>query len=202
MTPMPGPTVPSAAPTPAPSGGPPLASDRYPEAADGFTAEDAVATQLANLERWARANERFERQAGARFWGLHAVALVCAVVASASVPLWNNPLLAVILVGIAGLCIVIEAVWSGPEAFGAAQVRALHELRELEHTIQLRWHVARLAFPNPYHPRRTAHALALLDQVAHRREEIGKYLGGAHVSPATSLSSRGLGVTVSAETRS
>ncbi|MBN2194305.1 MAG: hypothetical protein JW751_15925 [Polyangiaceae bacterium] len=158
------------------------------ESPDGFTPEAAIKTQLENLERWARANEDFERQSALRFWGLHTVALTAAVVASAAVPLWNQLLIAVLLSGIAGLCLVIEAVWSGPDRLGAAQQRALHELRELEHMVQLRWDAARLAFPNPYHPRRIAHALALLDTIATRREEIGKYLGGSHASPAAALS--------------
>ncbi len=165
----------------------PAPPERVAESPDGFSADDAITHQLENLERWARANEQREREASARFWGLHALALVSAVLASASVPLWNNLALAVALSGVAALCVVVEAVWSGPDRLGTAQQRAVHELRELEHVIQLRWDAARLAFPNPYHPRRTAHALSLLDMVATRREEIGRYLGGAHASPAAAL---------------
>lgn len=172
----------------------PSPPERVAASPDGFTAEDAVTHQLENLECWARANEQREREASVRFWGLHAVALVSAVLASASVPLWTNLPLAIALSGVAALCVVIEAVWSGPDRLGTAQQRAVHELRELEHVIQLRWDAARLAFPNPYHPRRTAHTLSLLDTVAARREEIGKYLGGSHASPAAALSS-GLGAS-------
>jgi hypothetical protein len=41
----------------------------------------------------------------------------------------------------------------------------------------------RLAHPDASAPQRTAHALALLDQIQSKREEIGKYLGSAEASP-------------------
>ena len=41
----------------------------------------------------------------------------------------------------------------------------------------------RLAHQDPAAPQRTAHALALLDHVQAKREEIGKYLGSAEASP-------------------
>jgi hypothetical protein len=166
----------------------PAAPERVGESPDGFSADAAITTQLDSLEAWARANERIERQTARRFWGLHAVALLSAVLGSAVAPLWGNLPLAVILLGVAALCIVIEAVSTSSDRLGVAQRRALHELRELQHLIQLRWDAARLAFPNPYHPRRVAHALSLLDTVGSRREEIGRVLGASHASPAAALS--------------
>jgi hypothetical protein len=41
----------------------------------------------------------------------------------------------------------------------------------------------RLAHPDPQARERIAHALALLDSVQAKREEIGKYLGNAEPSP-------------------
>jgi hypothetical protein len=59
----------------------------------------------------------------------------------------------------------------------------VYDLRELQNTLKLRWDKVRLAHPDPAAPQRTAHALALLDQVQSKREEIGKYLGSAEASP-------------------
>jgi hypothetical protein len=49
--------------------------------------------------------------------------------------------------------------------------------------LKLRWDKVRLAHPDPGARERIAHALALLDSVQSKREEIGKYLGNAEPSP-------------------
>jgi hypothetical protein len=61
--------------------------------------------------------------------------------------------------------------------------RAVFDLRELQNTLKLRWDKVCLAHPDASAPQRTAHALALLDQLQAKREEIGKYLGSAEASP-------------------
>ena len=50
-------------------------------------------------------------------------------------------------------------------------------------SVELRWDEVCLAHPDSMAPQRTAHALALLDQVQNKPEEIGKYLGSAEASP-------------------
>ena len=59
----------------------------------------------------------------------------------------------------------------------------IYDLRELQNTLKLRWDKVRLAHPDPHARERVAHALALLDSVQNKREEIGKYLGNAEPSP-------------------
>jgi hypothetical protein len=61
-------------------------------------------------------------------------------------------------------------------------MRAVHDLRELQNTLKLRWDKVRLAHPDPVAPQRVAHAMAMLDAVQAKREEIGKYLVRAEPS--------------------
>ena len=61
--------------------------------------------------------------------------------------------------------------------------RAVHDLRELQNSVKLRWDKVRLAYPESNAPKRVAHALALLDMIQAKREEIGKYLGTSAPSP-------------------
>jgi len=65
----------------------------------------------------------------------------------------------------------------------ATSISAVFDLRELQNTLKWRWDKVCLAHPDQAAPQRTAHALALLDQVQNEREEIGKYLGSAEASP-------------------
>jgi hypothetical protein len=55
----------------------------------------------------------------------------------------------------------------------------VHDLRELQNSLKLRWDKVRLAHPDPNAPQRVAHAMAMLDAVQSKREEIGKYLSSA-----------------------
>ena len=84
--------------------------------------------------------------------------------------------------GGAALCIAVDAAWP-TDSFRNVHQRAVYDLRELQNTLKLRWDKVRLAHPDAAAPQRTAHALALLDQVQNKREEIGKYLGSAEASP-------------------
>ena len=77
---------------------------------------------------------------------------------------------------VAAIAIAIDAAWP-TTADRKARQRAVHDLRELQHTLKLKWDKVRLAYPDPQTPKRIAHALALLDAVQAKREEIGKYLG-------------------------
>ena len=63
-----------------------------------------------------------------------------------------------------------------------AALRAVHDLRELQNTLKLRWDKVRLAHPDLTAPQRVAHAMAMLDAVLAKREEIGKYLVRAEPS--------------------
>lgn len=138
--------------------------------------------KIAELETWAQLTLKVGRAEAFRLWALRLISFFAAIGAAAAAAMeMNNQ--AIACGCIAALAIAIEAGW--PSAGDrVARRRATHDLRELQHTLKLRWDKVRLAHPNPLSPKRVAHALVLLDAISAKREEIGKYLGDA--SPGVS----------------
>ena len=150
--------------------------ERYAQRPNGvFAPEQAIDEQIADLEGWALANVRSERMEITRFWLLRGLAFVGTVAAAGGGALLV-PQLAIGFGAVAALAIVIDAAWP-TTADRSARRRAIHDLRELQQTLKLRWDKVKLAYPDPKAIKRIAHALALLDAIQTKREEIGKYLG-------------------------
>jgi hypothetical protein len=149
----------------------------------GFSPETAIDEQIEELERWALANLRRDRSEKARFWTLRGVAFIGAAGGALSVG-FSRPDLAIGACTLTALAIAVDSAWPGG-AFKNPHQRAVHDLRELQNTIKLRWDKVRLAH-GAAAPQRIAHALALLDAVQAKREEIGKYLGSSEPSPGLS----------------
>jgi hypothetical protein len=160
---------------------PELESFRVPS---GFSPERAIDEQIEELERWALANLRRDRGEKARFWTLRGVAFLGAAGAALAVG-FSHPHAAIGACTLTALAIAVDSAWPGG-AFKNPHQRAVHDLRELQNTIKLRWDKVRLAHGDPMAPQRIAHALALLDAVQAKREEIGKYLGSSEPSPGLS----------------
>jgi hypothetical protein len=154
--------------------------------AGGFNAETAIDAQLAELERWAVANARRDRQQLLRFWLLKGAAFIGASVAAVGASLGATNV-AIGSATLAALCTAVDAAWPS-SSFRNAHQRAVQDLRELQNNVKLKWDKVRLAHPEPTAPSRIAHALALLDHIQTKREEVGKYLGGAEASPGVRIS--------------
>jgi hypothetical protein len=150
-----------------------------------FAPEAAIDEQIASLEAWAVANLRSEHKEIARFWILRGMGFLGAVTAAAANPL-QQTYAGVAAGAVAALAIAIDAAWPST-ADRVARRRAIHDLRDLQHTLKLKWDKVRLAYPDPNTPKRIAHALALLDATQAKREEISKYLGDATPGVAGSL---------------
>ena len=146
----------------------------------GFSPDDALNDQIEELERWAAATERRDRAESIRFWVLRGAAFVNAALAAAATPLGYDKA-AVVLAAGAALFIAIDAAWPA-SSFRNPYRRAVYDLRQLQGTVKLRWDKVRLAYPSPTSPKRIGHALALLDGIHAKREEIGKYLGSAEAT--------------------
>jgi hypothetical protein len=146
-----------------------------------FAPETAIDEQIADLEHWAEANLNRDRKDKLRFWVLRGLAFSSATGAATSAGL-AQPKVAIVFGALAALCIAIDSAWPS-DSFRNVHRRAVYDLRELQNTLKLRWDKVRLAHPDASAPQRTAHALALLDQVQAKREEIGKYLGSSEASP-------------------
>jgi hypothetical protein len=159
---------------------PPGLTDELESALDGrddFSPEQAIEGQLSELEAWAHANVVSERLDSLRFWAMRVLAFSGAIVSAAAAGL-GQPELAVGAGLFASLAIVVDTAWPSV-GDRIARRRAVHDLRELQHNLKLKWDKVRLAHPNPQAPKRIAHALVLLDQIQAKREEIGRYLGEA-----------------------
>jgi hypothetical protein len=146
-----------------------------------FAPETAIDEQIADLEHWAEANLNRDRKDKLRFWVLRGLGFLSAAGAATTAGLGQSKA-AVVFGGLAALCVAIDSAWPS-DSFRNVHRRAVYDLRELQNTLKLRWDKVRLAHPDPAAAQRTAHALALLDQVQNKREEIGKYLGSAEASP-------------------
>jgi len=148
-----------------------------------FAPETAIDEQIADLEHWAEANLNRDRKDKLRFWVLRGLALGGASAAALTAGMGHpQPRLTVTFGLVAAFCVAIDSAWPS-DSFRNVHRRAVYDLRELQNTLKLRWDKVRLAHPDPAAAQRTAHALALLDQVQNKREEIGKYLGSAEASP-------------------
>jgi hypothetical protein len=155
-----------------------------PRIPSGFSPERAIDEQIADLEAWALANLRRDRHEKTRFWALRGSAFIFSASAALAAG-FSEPRLAIFCAAISALSVAVDAAWPGG-AFKNPHQRAVHDLRELENTIKLRWDKVRLAHGDPQAPQRIAHAMALLDAVQAKREEIGKYLGNSQPSPGIS----------------
>ena len=162
-----------------------LRADSEPPAPEfkpgSFSPETAIDEQISDLERWADANLTRDRKDKIRFWVLRGLTFSGASAAALTAGLAHLRG-AIGFAVLAAVCVAIDAAWPS-DAFRNVHRRAVYDLRELQNTLKLRWDKVRLAHPDPAAAQRTAHALALLDQVQAKRDEIGKYLGSAEASP-------------------
>src|SRR5262249_39034895 len=138
---------------------------------DGFAPDQALTEQIADLERWAEENARSDRREALRFWILRGTAFLRAAAAAVTAG-HRLTWLAAVLGALSALAVAIDAAWSSRGGRNPYR-RAMFEIRELENTVRLRWDKVRLAHTDPAAAARTAHALALLDMIQARREEIG-----------------------------
>ncbi|HEY3493990.1 MAG TPA: hypothetical protein VGK73_04860 [Polyangiaceae bacterium] len=145
----------------------------------GFAPDTAIDDQIEDLERWALVNLRQDRNERIRFWVLRGVALLGSAGAAVAAGLAASRL-SVGLGVAAALAVAVDSAW--PPSFRSPALRAVHDLRELQNTLKLRWDKVRLAHPDLTAPQRVAHAMAMLDAVLAKREEIGKYLVRAEPS--------------------
>jgi hypothetical protein len=147
--------------------------DAMLRAPQGFAPEKAIDEQIEDLERWALANLRQDKNEKIRYWLLRGIAFLGAAGSAVAAGLLANKV-ALVLSALAALAMAIDSAW--PTTSKNPSLRAVHDLRELQNSLKIRWDKVRLAHPDPSAPQRVAHAMAMLDQVQAKREEIGKYL--------------------------
>jgi hypothetical protein len=150
--------------------------DAIVRAPTGFAPEKAIDEQIEDLERWASVNLRHDRNDKIRYWLLRSISFLGAAGAAVAAGLLAHKV-ALVLGALAALAVAVDSAW--PTSQKSPSLRAVHDLRELQNSLKLRWDKVRLAHPDPNAPQRVAHAMAMLDAVQSKREEIGKYLSSA-----------------------
>jgi hypothetical protein len=149
-------------------------------ATPGFSPDKAMSAQLETLEEWGVANQRDALIASTRFWLLNGLAFLCAV--SASVAQTFGQGRAVIVLGaVAALAVAVNAAWTGPGTH--VHRRAIQDIRNLQNSVKLKWDKVRISHPDPKDPARSAEALAILDVIQTKREDIARYLASPQASP-------------------
>jgi len=187
VRPLPPPSLPPRSPSLTPEPGPLRSEPPARESAEvdiahaspSFLPEKAINEQIEDLERWALINVRHDRNERLRFWILRGIAFLGAAGGAVAVAL-AAPKVGVALSAVAALAVTIDSAWPAP--FRNPAMRAVHDLRELQNTLKIRWDKVRLAHPDPSAPQRVAHAMTMLDAVQSKREEIGKYLASSDSS--------------------
>jgi hypothetical protein len=147
-----------------------------------FSAEHALNEQIDDLERWVEASLRRQRRVVLRFWALRVPAMLAALLAIGAGAFGLATVFAGLAAGVA-LLLAADAVWSAAASRSPLR-RALYDLRELQNTVKLRWDRVRLAHPDAESSKRVAYALALLDSIQVKRDDVNRYLVGLVPSPS------------------
>jgi len=181
--------------TPPPRSGPVITEAPPPEAASStgdsymgligppperFSPEKAVSEQLQALDSWVRRNERDRTLVALRFWLLKLPAFGGAVAASVC-EAFGYGRVVIVLGAVAGLAIAVDCALGGPAQ--SPYQRAIQEIRNLQNSVKLKWDKVRILHPDPKEPARLEAALAILDAIQVRRNEIAKYFASPQTSP-------------------
>lgn len=143
----------------------------------GFAPEDALNDQIRDLEAWAASILRRSRGRTQRFWLSRGTAFGSAATAVVAGMLGADRVLTA-FAAVTALCVAVVAALR-VDGSQRPHRRAVRDLRELQNAVKLRWDKVRLSYPEPLSRKRVAHALALLDAIQSKREEIGRYLGAS-----------------------
>jgi|GEM_PF-2394651 len=148
---------------------------------EGMPAE--LRSFVSELEEWARLNQTDARHDTIRFWILKVPAILSS--ACAGVLAINHfETAAAILAAIATTCILIDGVNPGGQLRNA-HVRAVHDLRTLQHQVVNDWRVGCLRGTNT-----KKLAAELLQKAEKVREQVAAALKGAETSFAKSVDTK------------
>jgi hypothetical protein len=144
--------------------------------------DSAIADQLAGLELWALSNRRGANRTAVQFWLLKAVAGGGAIGASVAASFgWEHGVVA--LTALVVLAIAVDSASSAPP--NLAHQRTFADIRHLENAVKLKWDKICMTYPDGQDPVRQSAAIAILDDIQARREQIRRYMGSPESGPAS-----------------
>jgi len=125
---------------------------------------------MQKLELWALANKKDARLDSLKFWSLKGPAIVAASLSGVLASL-HLPSAIPLLIGVIGsICVAFDGIVH-PGKMRSFHIRAVHDLRTLEHSIQNQWIIASLR-----HVDSEEFAAKLLENAEQKRLEISEYL--------------------------
>src|SRR5215471_16359136 len=147
---------------------------------DRFSPEKAVTEQIVSLDGWVRRNERDRRKVALRFWLLKLPAFTGAVAASV-LEAFGYGREVIVIGAVVAFAIAIDSALTGPSQ--TPYQRAIQDIRNLQNSVKLKWDKVRILHPDPKDNARLEAALAILDAIQVRRNEISKYFASPQTSP-------------------
>jgi hypothetical protein len=147
-----------------------------------FSAELTLAEQMDDLERWAVATQgriKFETRRVALVRSLTMAFLLGAMATISAGLVRLGTALAVL--GVLGM--MVDVAWPGLSSGRGLRQQAVHALRDLQNSLKIDWDRVRLMYTDPANPKRTEHALGLLDMVRTQRGVIAHRLCDIEPSP-------------------
>jgi len=144
--------------------------------------ERTLSDQMDDLERWALNVQRRIRLEQWRAVLVRTCALASVLGAAMTVH-YGRSTLAALLAAVCALLIVVETAWPGLSSGRSVRRQVVNDLRELQHGAKLQWERIRLTHADPTGHERVKYAVALLQAVRTRREQIARRLVDIEPSP-------------------
>jgi hypothetical protein len=161
---------------------PPLTLIPSPLPPPPVSGDSAIADQLAGLELWAMSNRKGANRTAVQFWLLKAVAGGGAIGASVAASFgWEHGVVA--LTALVVIAIAVDSASSAPP--NLAHQRTFADIRHLENAIKLKWDKICMTCPDAQDPVRQSAAIAILDDIQARRDQIRRYMGSPEAGPAS-----------------
>lgn len=144
--------------------------------------ERTLADQIEDLERWAANGQRRIRLEAWRAVLVRTFALA-SVLGAAIVVQRGQATLGALLAAACALLVILETAWPGLSSGRTVRQQAVNDLRELQNGAKLQWDRVRLTHADPTGRERVKYAIALLDAIRARREQIVRRLSDIEPSP-------------------
>ncbi|MBN1609763.1 MAG: hypothetical protein JW940_24235 [Polyangiaceae bacterium] len=144
--------------------------------------ERTLSEQMDDLERWALNVQRRIRLEQWRAVLMRTCALA-SVLGAAVVVHQGRTTLGALLAAVCALLMIAETAWSGLSSGRSVRQQVVNDLRELQHGAKLQWDRIRLTHADPTGRERAKYAVALLQAMRTRREQIARHLIDIEPSP-------------------
>jgi hypothetical protein len=125
---------------------------------------------IQGLESWALANKKDAQRDSLKFWSFKVPAIIAASVSGILGSLHLHPAIPILIGVVGGICVAFDGIVH-PGKMRGFHIRALHDLRALENSIENQWNIASLRHINS-----NKLAAEMLESAGKKFAEIAEYL--------------------------